>query len=78
LNKTSSQVIRIYPGERICQVVFHKLTQSLTREEALVHGKVAAKYSDSDGHNLVSKKDDQEEIDLIKSGNLKGLKKHQY
>jgi dCTP deaminase len=78
LNKTSSQVIRIYPGERICQVVFHKLTQPLTREEALVHGKVAAKYNDSDGHNLVSKKDADEEIELIKSGNLSGLKKHDY
>lgn len=78
LNKTSSQVIRIYPGERICQVVFHKLTQPLTREEALVHGKVAAKYNDSDGHNLASKKDDQEEIDLIKSGSLNELKQHKY
>jgi len=78
LNKTSSQVIRIYPGERICQVVFHKLAQPLTKEEALVHGKVAAKYSDSDGHNLVSKKDDDEEIKHIKSGDLSGLKKHKY
>jgi len=78
LNKTSSQVIRIYPGERICQVVFHKLATSLTREEALVHGKVAAKYNDSDGHNLVSKKDDNQEIELIKSGNLDGLKEHKY
>ena len=78
LNKTSSQVIRIYPGERICQVVFHKLTQSLTKEEALVHGKVAAKYNDSDGHNLVSKKDAEEEIRLIKSGDLEGLKTHKY
>lgn len=78
LNKTSSQVIRIYPGERICQVVFHKLTQSLTREEALVHGKIAAKYNDSDGHNLVSKKDSEEEIDFIKSGDLSGLKSNLY
>lgn len=78
LNKTSSQVIRIYPGERICQVVFHKLAQPLTREEAMVHGKVAAKYSDCDGHNLVSKKDADEEIQLIKSGDLEGLKKHKY
>lgn len=78
LNKTSSQVIRIYPGERICQVVFHKLSGSLTREEALIHGKVAAKYNDSDGNNLVSKKDGEEEIVLIKSGNLDGLKQHQY
>lgn len=78
LNKTSSQVIRIYPGERICQIVFHKLTQSLTREEALVHGKATAKYNGSDGYNLVSKKDSEEEIDYIKSGNLAGLKMNKY
>jgi len=78
LNKTSSQVIRIYPGERICQVVFHRLTQSLDREDALIHGKIAAKYTDCDGHNLVSKKDDDEEIELIKAGNLGGLKQHKY
>ncbi len=78
LNKTSSQVIRIYPGERICQVVFHKLTQELTREEALIHGKIAAKYNEADGNNLASKKDDQTEIDFIKSGNLEGLKKNKF
>lgn len=78
LNKTTSQVIRIYPGERICQVVFHKLTQDLTREEALIHGKVAAKYNDCDGANLASKKDAEEEIELIKSGDLKGLKEQEY
>ena len=78
LNKTSSQIIRIYPGERICQVLFHKLSQPLTREEALIHGKVAAKYNDSDGHNLSSKKDAQEEIAYIKVGDLEGLKQHRY
>lgn len=78
LNKTTSQIIRIYPGERICQVVFHKLAQELTREEALIHGKVAAKYNDCDGHNLSSKKDDNEEINYIKNGNLEGLKAHKY
>ncbi len=78
LNKTSSQIIRIYPGERICQVVFHKLTQSLTKQEAMIHGKVAAKYNECNGHNLVSKKDAEEEITYIKAGNLKGLKSHEY
>ena len=78
LNKTSAQVIRIYPGERICQVVFHKLAQKLSREEALIHGKIAAKYNDSDGHNLASKKDADEEIDYIKKGDLKGLKTHKF
>ena len=78
LNKTASQVIRIYPGERICQVLFHRLETALTQEEALIHGKVAAKYNDSDGHNLASKKDAQDELDLIKSGKLDELKGHQY
>ena len=77
-NKTTSQVIRIYPGERICQVLFHRLENQLTPEEALIHGKVAAKYNDCDGHNLASKKDADEELDLIKAGNLKDLKSHEY
>ena len=78
LNKTTSQVIRIYPGERICQVVFHKLTNAIGKEEAMIHGKVAAKYHAADGNNLASKKDAQEEIDLIKKGDLIGLKKHSF
>ncbi len=78
LNKTTSQVIRIYPGERICQVLFHRLENQLTEDEALIHGKVAAKYNDSDGHNLVSKKDAEEELELIKAGKLDELKKHEY
>jgi len=78
LNKTSSQVIRIYPGERICQIVFHKLAQGLTEEESLIHGKVAAKYNGADGNNLASKKDAQEEIEYIKIGDFEGLKGHSY
>jgi len=78
LNKTTSQVIRIYPGERICQVLFHRLETPLTQEEALIHGKIAAKYNDCDGHNLASKKDAQDELDLIKAGKLSELKKHEY
>ena len=78
LNKTTSQIIRIYPGERICQVVFHKLTQPLSQEEAMIHGKVAAKYHEAGGENLASKKDDQSEIEYIKSGDMEGLKKHKY
>ena len=77
-NKTTSQVIRIYPGERICQVLFHRLETALTEEEAQMHGKEAAKYNDSDGHQLASKKDADEEIALIKSGQLDSLKSHKY
>lgn len=78
LNKTTSQIIRIYPGERICQVVFHKLTQSLEKADAMIHGKIAAKYHEADGNNLSSKKDASTEIELIKKGNLEKLKKHKF
>lgn len=78
LNKTTSQIIRIYPGERICQVVFHKLTQALEKEDALRHGKNNAKYHQADGDGLASKKDGEEEIALIKSGNLEALKTHKF
>ena len=75
LNKTKSQIIKIYPGERICQLVFHKLASSLNREDAMMHGAVPAKYENSNEKNLTSKKDAQEEIDFLKKGDLKGLKK---
>ncbi len=78
LNKTSSQVIRIYPGERICQVVFHKLTQPLVREDAMRHGAASAKYDGSEAKELSSKKDADDEIAFIKSGDLEGLKKNSY
>lgn len=77
-NKTTSQVIRIYPGERICQLVFQKLTQSLSREEAMLHGKVLAKYEGASASELVSKKDSSEEIDYIKNGDLEGLKNNRF
>ncbi len=78
LNKTAHQVIRIYPGERICQILFHRLNQPLKKEEALIHGKVAAKYHECDGKNLASKKDAKEEIEYLKSGNLEALKAHKF
>ena len=78
LNKTSSQVIRIYPGERICQLVFQKLTNELEKADALIHGKVAAKYNGADGKNLASKKDSDEEIEYLKKGDFEGLKKNAF
>lgn len=74
LNKTNSQVIRIFPGERICQVLFHKLTTPIEQEEALRHGMQTSKYHEACDQNLASKKDQIDEIDFIKSGDLAGLK----
>lgn len=78
LNKTSSQVIRIYPGERICQIVFEKLASPMSTEEASLHGKAQAKYNGADAQNLASKKDADEEIELIRKGDFDGLKKESY
>ncbi|MDH3324627.1 MAG: 2'-deoxycytidine 5'-triphosphate deaminase [Candidatus Peregrinibacteria bacterium] len=74
LNKTSSQVIRIFPGERICQIVFQKLTNDIEEDDALLHGKVTAKYHQANGQELASKKDSDQEIKYIKKGDLNGLK----
>jgi len=78
LNKTSSQIIRIYPGERICQIVFQTLSSSLPKEEALRHGKNGAKYNGCDAKNLDSRKDADEEMELIRNGNFEALKKHPF
>jgi dCTP deaminase len=78
LNKTSSQVIRIYPGERICQIVFQTLSSELSKEEALRHGKNGAKYDGCDAKNLASRKDADEEMELIRNGDFDALKKHPF
>lgn len=76
-NKTTNQVIRIYPGERICQLVFQKLVSDLSHEEANLHGKISAKYEGANSKELSLKKDDDLEIELIKKGDIKALKKIQ-
>ena len=78
LNKTNSQIIRIYPGERICQVLFHRLEDDLTQKEAMLHGKISAKYQNTSSYELDSKKDEEDELKYIKSGDLTGLKKYKF
>jgi dCTP deaminase len=71
-NEAGNQVIRIYPGERICQVLFQKLSSPLTTEEANLHGMSAAKYTDSQSQNFVLDKD--EERQMLVAGKLGELK----
>lgn len=73
-NNTRDQIIRIYPGERICQLVFFKLASDLTEEEALVHGVSRAKYIASTPYGLEPRSDSREEIDFIKKGEINKLK----
>jgi dCTP deaminase len=71
-NEAGDQVIRVYPGERVCQVVFEELKSALTPEEANLHGISAAKYSQTDGGYKLDK--DEERKHLVE-GNIEEMKK---
>lgn len=75
INNTSKQVIRIYPGERICQVVFQQLTSELTLDEVKMHGLQKAKYTNSKKGFAGGKIDKKTELKLIKAGKIDELKK---
>ncbi len=73
-NNTTNQIIKMYPGERVCQIVFEELTSAVTKETAMQHGLSAAKYDKANDMSLKSKQDKQEETHLIHSGKLATLK----
>jgi dCTP deaminase len=73
-NEAGDQVLRIYPGERVCQVIFQKLDDTLTPEEANLHGVSAAKYSESGSQGF--KLDKDEERELLVNGKLDELKEN--
>ncbi len=75
LNKTTSQIIRIYPGERICQIVLQKLASGLQKDDAQRHGAHSAKYEGATSSELASKCDAEDELVLIRTGQLDALKK---
>jgi dCTP deaminase len=69
-NNTSSQSVRLYPGERFCQLVFEQLAQEVSTRKSRYHqrdiidGAEAADLGDGS----------QIEVDLILSGDVKKLK----
>jgi len=69
-NKTD-QVIRLYPGERICQLIFETLSTPVEKSSALRHGLSQAKYVK---HESNFKRDTDEETNLIIEGKLEELK----
>ncbi len=77
-NRTSRQIIRIYPGERICQLVFEQLANDLQKGDALRHGVGSAKYEGANAKSLSLKKDNESELDFIRRGDFDGLKKIDY
>lgn len=72
-NEAGDQVIRIYPGERVCQVIFEELHSPLSSEEAELHGAHASKYS-GDINDVSFKLDKSDERDLLVQGKLDELK----
>lgn len=74
-NMTANQVIKIYPGERVCQLVFQLLQSPLSQKQAMMHGVEKAKYISRENGDIQTKSDKQEELDMIKKGKLAELKK---
>ena len=62
----TQQVIRIYPGERFCQLVFEELNETIEPRESRHHRKDVVDEP---------KQENSTEIDLIKRGDILGLKK---
>ncbi len=64
-NNTRSQAIRLYPGERLCQIVFEELNESVAPRQSKYHQK------DIIEGVQMEKKD---ETELLISGDIKTLK----
>ncbi len=70
-NNTPSQTVRLYPGERFCQIVFQKLTDKVEARLSRYHRKDIIEGVDVD--SLSNER--ETEIELITSGSIKQLKK---
>jgi dCTP deaminase len=69
-NNTQSQTVRLYPGERFCQVVFEKLAHAVEARKSRYHQRDIIDGVDVDA----LEKERKTEITLIKSGDIKALK----
>jgi dCTP deaminase len=69
-NNTSSQSVRLYPGERFCQIVFQSLSAKVNARKSRYHQKDIIEGVDVDG----LEDERQSEIDLIMSGDIRKLK----
>lgn len=75
MTNNTNHILRLYPGERICQLQLFELKQGLSKDEASKHGLQDAKYTEATPYGLEAKSDSQDEIDFIKSGKIEELKK---
>lgn len=68
-NNTNSQIIRLYPGERFCQIVFEQLDTPVTAKESRYHKKDII-----EGVLVAGKTGEKQEVKLVTSGDIKTLK----
>lgn len=69
-NNTTSQTVRLYPGERFCQVVFQRLTDAVEARKSRYHQRDIIEGVDVDS----LEQERQTEIELIISGDVRELK----
>jgi len=69
-NNTQSQTVRLYPGERFCQIVFEKLTSDVEARQSRYHRKDIIEGVDVD--SVANER--QTEIEMITSGDIRNLK----
>lgn len=69
-NNTLSQTVRLYPGERFCQIVFERLSHEVVARKSRYHQRDIIDGVDVDS----LEKERQVEIELLKSGDIKKLK----
>lgn len=66
-NNTQSQVIRMYPGERICQVVFEEIHTGVDVKQS--------RWQNSDVIVTIKEERSTIEMEYVRKGNISGLKK---
>ncbi len=70
-NNTQSQTVRLYPGERFCQIVFERLQHAVDARKSRYHQRDIIEGVDVDS----LEQERQTEIELIRSGDIKSLKR---
>ena len=73
-NNTRSQTIRLYPGERFCQIVFESLSSPADIRKSRYHHKDIIEGFISRNDNVSKNSDEDTEATLIMSGDIKKLK----
>ena len=71
-NNTESQIIKLYPGERFCQIVFERLDETAEIRESRYHQKdIIEGFIKKDSKNADK---DTVELQLVREGNIPELK----